>query len=604
MAYLPITQHGLIGDLHTAALVAADGRVVWLPWPRFDSPSLFAALLDDQAGGEWALAPAGATSSRQSYDGETAILLTEFEAPGGRAELRDWMSPWQGAAPGHDLCRVLRCTDGQIELRGRFAPRPDYARARAQLRARDGGLTFHAHDLDLFLSCDVPWTLEPGGDAATLRTTLRAGEHIHCVLSSGQPIGVADVGADLAATRRFWQDWVGRCTYDGRWQALVRRSAITLKLLTYAPSGAIVAAPTTSLPEWIGGPRNWDYRYTWLRDASLTLYALFRLGYEQEAHAFFHWLAELRRRHGQAPQIMYGVGGETELEEHELSHLAGYRGSRPVRIGNAAYRQRQLDVYGGIVDAAYAYEQHGQLLEPHEWDLLRDEIDYVAAHWQTPDQGIWEIRGPAEHHTFSKLMCWITLDRGIRLAEHERWPYDQARWCATRDAIRDAILHNAWNEQLGAFTQTFGGATLDASLLILPLVGLLPPDDPRVRSTIAQIDQQLSRGALVYRYRTGDHLPGDEGAFLICSFWMVDALATTGQVEAAERRFERLLSYANPLGLLPEEVDPASGTALGNYPQAFSQIGLINSALNLTRALDQVKQPPAPGTSPHPMQSR
>jgi GH15 family glucan-1,4-alpha-glucosidase len=597
MTYLPITQHGLVGDLHTAALIGADGRIVWMPWPRFDSPSLFAAILDDARGGAWSLAPTGITGARQSYDGETAILLTEFETPAGRAELRDWMSPWEGAAPGHDLCRVLRCTAGQVEVHGHFAPRPDYARTMPALTMRPGGLMFEAHGLQFYLSCDHEWRL--AGDGASLRTTLGADEEVRCVLSSGRFISTSQVMPDLEATRRFWRDWIGKCVYDGLWPEAVRRSAITLKLLTYAPSGAIVAAPTTSLPEWIGGPRNWDYRYTWLRDASFTLYAFHQLGYHDEAHAFFRWLAELRRHAGTAPQIMYGVGGETQLDEFALDHLEGYRGSRPVRIGNAAYRQRQLDVYGGIVDAAYAYEQHGELLLPDEWELMRAEIDYVCAHWDEPDQGIWEMRGPPEHHTFSKLMCWVTLDRGIRLAENEGWAYDRPRWEQTRNTIRESILRYGWKAAAGAFTMTYESQALDASLLIMPLVGFLPPDDPRIRATIERIARELGRGALVYRYRTGDHLPGDEGAFLLCSFWLVDALAMIGEVDEAARRFETLLGYTSAHGLLSEEVDPTTGAALGNYPQAFSHIGLINSAVNLTKAQRRSPEPPAPGTGEH-----
>jgi GH15 family glucan-1,4-alpha-glucosidase len=570
---------------------------VWLPWPRFDSPSLFAAILDDRRGGEWSLAPDSVTRAEQTYDGDTAILLTRFETAGGRAELHDWMSPWEGQAPGHDLCRVLRCTGGEVQVVGRFAPRPDYARSAAHLAADAHGLTFDAHGLRFYMSCEHEWRVEDG--AATLRATLRAGEQIRCVLSSGSAIAVDQITADLEATRRFWHGWIGKCTYDGLWPEAVRRSAITLKLLTYAPSGAIVAAPTTSLPEWIGGPRNWDYRYTWLRDASFTLYAFYLLGYRDEAHAFFRWLAELRRRSGTAPQIMYGVGGETRLDEYTLDQLDGYCVSRPVRVGNAAYHQRQLDVYGGILDAAYAYEQHGELLLPHEWDLLKTEIEYVRAHWGEPDQGIWEMRGPPAHHTFSKLMCWVTLDRGIRLAENEGWDYDRAGWNQTREEIHDSILRHGWSDAAGAFTISYESQALDASLLVLPLVGFLPPTDPRIRATVEQIKQHLGRDELIYRYRTGDHLPGDEGAFLLCSFWMVDALTMIGEVDEARRRFEKLLGRASAHGLLSEEIDPASGTALGNYPQAFSHIGLINCAINLTKALRHKKEPPAPGTGQH-----
>jgi GH15 family glucan-1,4-alpha-glucosidase len=584
MPYLPITEYGLIGDLHTAALVSCDGRLVWLPWPRFDSPSLFAALLDDRRGGDWLLAPTEIVARRQAYHGETAILITSFETPSGRAELWDWMSPWDGVASGHDLCRILRCTAGEIEVESRFAPRPDYARSTPALSIQNGDLVFDAHELRLHLACEQEWTIADGN--ATFRARLRQDEEIRCVLSSGSAIvPVSAILADLEATRRFWQHWIGKCSYSGRWADAVRRSAITLKLLTYAPSGAIIAAPTTSLPEWIGGPRNWDYRYTWLRDATLTLNALCELGYHAEEGNFFRWLDELAKKHASPLQIMYGVGGETTLTEFELDHLEGYRQSRPVRIGNAAFRQRQLDAYGGVIDAAHAYSRHRNLLSEQEWSSLRDEIDYVCAHWSEPDQGIWEMRGPPAQHTFSKLMCWLTLDRGVKLAENEGWQDTVDRWSQTRDEIRASILEHGWNEEVGAFTMTYNSSVLDASLLSLPRSGFLPPSDGRVRSTIMRIKNDLARGALVYRYRIDDSLPGDEGAFLLCSFWLVEALAMIGELDEAVERFETLLSYASSHHLLSEEVDPATGTALGNYPQAFSHIGLINCALILSQKL-------------------
>ncbi|HEY0606289.1 MAG TPA: glycoside hydrolase family 15 protein [Herpetosiphonaceae bacterium] len=584
MAYLPITEYGLIGDLHTAALVGGDGRLVWLPWPRFDSPSLFSALLDDRRGGDWLLAPTEIVARRQAYDGETAILVTTFETPTGTAELWDWMSPWDGVAGGHDLCRMLRCTAGEVEVECRFAPRPDYARSMPELSIQGDHLTLEAHELTLHLACKQEWQIADG--SATFQTRLRQNEEIGCVLSSGaQIVPVTAIAADLEATRRFWQNWISNCTYTGRWSDAVRRSAITLKLLTYAPSGAIIAAPTTSLPEWIGGPRNWDYRYTWLRDASLTLDALCELGYHEEEANFFSWLDLLAKKFASPLQIMYGVGGETELTEEELDHLEGYRGSRPVRIGNAAFSQRQLDAYGGVIDAAYAFSRHRNVLTEHEWSSLRDEIDYVCSHWSEPDQGIWEMRGPPAQHTFSKLMCWVTLDRGVKLAENEGWQDWVDRWTETRDEIRESILEHAWKEDVGAFTMTYDSSALDASLLVLPRTGFLAASDKRIRSTVMRIKDDLSRGALVYRYRTDDSLPGDEGAFLLCSFWLVEALAAIGEVDEAMQRFETLLSYTSTHHLLSEEVDPDTGTALGNYPQAFSHIGLINCALSLSQKL-------------------
>lgn len=582
MEYHPINEQGLIGDLHTAGLVSAGGDLVWLPWPRFDSPSLFAAILDHRRGGRWRLAPTEITGATQRYDGESAILLTSFTAAGGRAELEDWMSPWEGPTSEHDLCRVLRCTAGEMAVESVFAPRPDYGRAEAAQQQIDGGAAFAAHGEQFTLACSHP--LDVAGGVATVRATLRAGEELRLILRSGAPARLEDLPAERDRTAAFWRAWVARGSYDGPWAEQVRRSAITLKLLTYAPSGAIIAAPTTSLPEWIGGERNWDYRYTWLRDASFTLDALYHVGYHDEAQAFFRWLGEQGRRHGTPLQIMYAIDGRADLTEETLEHLEGYSGSRPVRVGNGAYDQRQLDVYGGVLDAAWRYEREGDLLEPWQWDVLRAEIDYVCEHWQEPDHGIWEVRSDKAHFTFSKLMCWLALDRGIMLADSHAWEYDRERWPAVREAIREELLAYGWSETARAFTQRYGSDDLDASMLVLPLVGFLPPDEPRVVSTVERIGAALGAGPLVYRYLGDDGLEGEEGAFLLCSFWMVDALTLIGRVDEAERRFEALLGYASTHGLLAEEADPATGTALGNYPQAFSHIGLINSAVRLTRA--------------------
>lgn len=586
MAYLPIDRHGLIGDLHTAGLVAQDGRLVWLPWPHVDSPSIFAALLDDRRGGVWLLAPKNVQRTTQAYHDADAVLITTFETATGTAELWDWMSPCDGDAPSHDLCRVLRCVEGEIFVQGEFAPRPDYARATASLREYGDGFSFDAPGCTLFLKSSHTWAGD--GSTAMLETVLRTGEEVRCVLCSGDnTLTLANIDDDLAATQRYWQTWIAQCSYDGPYLAAVQRSVITLKLLTYAPSGTIVAAPTTSLPEVIGGERNWDYRYTWLRDAALTLDAFCTAGFHEEEGAFFNWLDQLAQQQDTPLQIMYGVDGRATLPEQHLDHLEGYRCSKPVRIGNAAYEQRQLDVYGSVISAAFAYARHQNELTRQQWIALRDEVDYVCAHWHEPDQGIWEMRGPPRHFTYSKLMCWVALEHGIGLAEHAGWEFDRERWIATRDAIRESILNNAWNEEAGAFTQSYGSAILDASVLILPQIGFLPPDDPRLRSTVDAIKRHLSDGACVHRYRMDDHLPGEEGAFLLCSFWMVDALTLMGELDEAQARFEALLSYTSAHGLLPEEIEPAHGTALGNYPQAFSHIGLINSASYLHQALSK-----------------
>ncbi|NJM06637.1 glycoside hydrolase family 15 protein [Candidatus Gracilibacteria bacterium] len=582
MSYTPINDHGLIGDLHTAGLVNKDGALVWLPWPRFDSPSLFTAILDHRQGGVWRIAPVATRTTAQCYQGETAVLVTTFETDSGRAELHDWMSPWEGPTSEHDLCRVLRCVAGTIEADCVFAPRPDYAQSAAALQLMSDGITFSAHGETFTLACSHPLRVE--GNNATLRVILQAGEELRLILRSGAPARLDDFDRERELTMAFWQAWVAKGCYDGPWAIEVRRSAITLKLLTYAPSGAILAAPTTSLPEWIGGARNWDYRFTWLRDASLTLNALYRVGYRDEARAFFAGSASRAAVTARRSKLMYGIDGRAELTEETLAHLEGYMGSRPVRIGNGAYDQRQLDVYGGVLDAAWRYEREGELLEAWQWEILRHEIDYVCAHWHEPDHGIWEVRGAKAHFTFSKLMCWVALDRGILLADAHGWAYDRDRWHAARDTIRADLLAHGWSETAKAFTQRYGSDELDASMLVLPIVGFLPADDPRVASTVERIDAALGAGPLIYRYRSDDGLQGEEGAFLLCSFWMVDALILLGRLDEAEQRFEALLGYASAHGLLSEEADPATGTALGNYPQAFSHIGLINSAVRLARA--------------------
>ncbi len=616
--YPPISDYGLIGDCHTAALIARDSSVDWFCPGRFDAPAVFCRLLDAQRGGFLRSAPTEAFSVERRYQGQTNVLESVFSTTQGRVRATDLMPIYRRSAHrrGYDVGssnRVLRLLEGlagEVELELAFRPTFDYARATTRLELRPGAgaiataagaqwLTFGCRGIDL----------EPTG-AGELRgrLRLRAGQRQWLVLTcvpdaaqAEQALAPTTYEQLLAGTLAYWRRWADDCTYRGPYREQVVRSALVLKLLTYEPTGALVAAPTTSLPEQVGGERNWDYRYTWLRDSSLILYALLTIGYLDEAADFRHWLEDtVASDTTAAPQIMYGIDGRRELPEQILDQLDGYRGSRPVRIGNGAAGQRQLDIYGAVLrsaalhytrvsDASREGEPSGAgerraAPSARDWQALRSLVEQAAAHWPEPDRGIWEVRGGPQPFVYGKLMCWSALDVGIRLARQHGLDAPLRHWQRSRAQVRAAILNQGYDRRLGAFVQAFGSSTLDASALMIPRVGFLPPTDPRVRSTVARIQQQLTRDGLVYRYRAPDGLAGDEGTFTLCSFWLANALALAGQLEEAQALFEQVLGQANDLGLLAEEIDPSTGEQVGNFPQGFSHMALIGAAVDLAGA--------------------
>ena len=599
MSHHPIAEYALLSDCHSAALVHRTGSVDWLCLPRFDSPSVFARLLDDRAG-HWSIEVVGTTAIRRRYLDAALVLETEFETATGRLLLTDALAVGLnerghdlGSRSPHALLRRVECTAGTAELTMELAPRPAYGVGEPVLRQVAGGLLATGEETSLLLSSSVPFVID--GGAASAAVSLRAGESRTFALQH-QPDEPKDCWSQeevehrLAETVAAWRGWSSlHQRYDGPWKNLMEVSGRVLQGLTYQPTGAIVAAPTTSLPETMGGERNWDYRYSWIRDASLTLEALWVAACPDEANQFFDFLAkaalpQLRQEH--RLQIMFRVDGERDLTERTLPHLAGWRESRPVRVGNGAWNQRQLDIYGELLGAAYRLRDQMKKLAPPVAEFLADVADAAAAGWQEADHGIWEVRDEPRHFLHSKLMCWVALDRAIELAESLGADADRVdRWQQERDLIRTAILERGWSDSAGAFTQTLDGHALDASTLLLPIVGFLPADDARVRATVNAIAERLtdSRG-LVYRYKTDDGLEGKEGSFLLCTFWLAHALALGGEVERARATFEQAVAYVNDLGLLSEEVDGASGELLGNFPQAFSHVGLVNAAWAISQA--------------------
>jgi GH15 family glucan-1,4-alpha-glucosidase len=588
--YLPIADHGLIGDLHTVALVGTDATIDWYCCPRFDSPSVFAAILDADRGGLFRIGPAGdGWTSKQLYLPDTNVLITRFLMADGVGEVQDFMVP---AHPGRLIRRVV-AVRGEVRFVVDVAPRFDYARARHEVALTPHGAILRSDELALSLSTDCPLELVGAGDVRA-RIALRAGETATFVLERAEtpvPISDAEIAREFDATVAFWRGWLRRSRYSGRWREMVHRSALTLKLLTYAPTGAIVAAPTTSLPEQLGGPRNWDYRYTWMRDAAFTLYALLRLGFTDEAGAFMQWL-EGRFRHAadreSGPlQIMYGIDGRDDLPETELSHLEGYMGSGPVRIGNGAAPQLQLDIYGELMDAVYLCNKYGTPIYHDGWIELCRNLEWLMDNWDQPDEGIWETRGGRRDFTYSRLMSWVAVERAIRIARQRGLPADLSRWTTVRDRIYHQIMQRGWHPGRRAFVQHYDTDRLDASLLLMPLSKFIAPTDPRWISTLDAISAELVSDSLVYRYNVDvspDGLAGDEATFSLCSFWWVEALARAGRLDQARLAFEKMLTYANHVGLYSEEIGP-TGEQLGNFPQAFTHLALISAAYNLDREL-------------------
>jgi GH15 family glucan-1,4-alpha-glucosidase len=606
--YPDIGDHGLIGDLQTAALVTSDGTLDWFCCPRFDSPSVFASLLDAERGGFYRIAPdRDDYVSRQLYLPDSAILITRFMTPDGVGEVHDFMPVAEGPATGrHRLVRNIRVVRGVMRFAIEIQPRFDYGRKPHELELSEHGAVFRSEGLELtahaiapegFSVKDSGITPERAEGGLRWTRTLREGEIGGVVLESmgGPPRFVTPAQAQQLQdeTQRFWTDWLHRSSYRGRWREMVDRSAITLKLLTYAPTGAPVAAPTTGLPEQAGGERNWDYRYTWIRDGSFSIYALLGLGYVEEAAAFGGWLRDRAAEQvgqGSGPlKIMYRVDGTSDLIEESLDHFEGWRGSRPVRIGNGAADQLQLDIYGEAADAIFLADNYGIVPGHQGWTALTTIIDWLCEHWDQPDEGIWETRGGRRNFTYGRFQAWVALDRAIRLATQRGRPADIARWTTERDAIYRQIMDKGWNPKVGAFTQHYDTEVLDSSLLMMPLQGFIAPRDPMWLSTLAAMDRELVSDSLVYRYNPSaspDGLRGDEGTFTLCTFWYVDALARSGRLDDARLTFEKMHTYANHLGLFSEEIG-STGEQLGNFPQAFSHLSLISAAVNLDRQLDQ-----------------
>src|SRR2546423_2329464 len=597
--YRPIGAYALIGDAPPAALVASDGSIDWGCWPRFDSPAVFCRLLDARKGGWSQVRPAEKFDVVRSYVGETNVLRAEFETAGGRARLTDFMPVERLAeshrgediAPSHRIGRLVEGLAGSVEMFVGFRPAFDFARAETRLEVCEGGAVATAGREAVTLTCAAD--LRPDSSGALVgRFTVSEGERVWVAINYFPDVNGdcvrpqrAESDDELEKTLGYWKEWWHACRYAGCYAGQVRRSALALKLLTYEPTGALVAAPTTSLPEEVGGVRNWDYRYTWLRDSSLILYALMLLGYQDEAADFFDWLDGLGVPRGNRLQTIYTLDGSRFPPERRLEHLEGYRGSRPVRVGNAAHEQTQLDIYGEVLDAVHLYHERTRRDIPEAW---WDDIQFMAARtvegWREPDNGIWEGRGGRRHFLYSKLLCWVALDRAVRLAGETRAREQVAAWKRERDAIREGILRDGYSAEVGAFTQYLGGKALDASALIIPQTGFLPPTDPRVKSTVERVRERLTSHGLVYRYLNEDGLPGDEGTFALCSFWLVDNLAMQGRVDEAKELFEKVAGYASDLGLLSEEIDPVNDELLGNYPQGFSHLALVRSAMNISRA--------------------
>ncbi|MFD7057010.1 glycoside hydrolase family 15 protein [Streptomyces mirabilis] len=598
--YLPIAEHGLIGDLRSAALVGTNGTIDWYCCPRFDAPSVFASILDAERGGSFELAPDVPTRTKQFYFPDTNVLITRFFADDGVGEIQDFMPVVDDSreADRHRLIRRVVCVRGALPFRARVAPRFEYGTAPHTVHAEAGQAVFASASLRLALTSTVP--IEVDGPDVWALFKLHEGEAaVFTIDKIGGDVAprfcaVAEAEREFNATVRYWRHWLSQSRYRGRWREMVHRSALTLKLLTYAPTGAIVAAPTTSLPEQIGGERNWDYRYVWIRDAAFCVYAMLRLGFTDEAEAFMGFVTEHVQRAPDGPsgptgplQIMYGIDGCRDLPERELPHLEGYRGSAPVRVGNAAVDQLQLDIYGALVDSLYLYDKWGKPISSAHWDSISELVDWVCDHWDQPDEGVWETRGGRKTFLYSRLMCWVAIERAMRLARHRGLPADMVRWGAVRDTIYRRIMSHGWSAERHAFTQYEDSDILDASLLMMPLAKFISPTDPKWLATLDALGEDLVSDSLVYRYdpqASPDGLQGEEGTFSICSFWYVEALTRAGRLDEARLAFEKMLTYANHLGLYAEEIGH-TGEQRGNFPQAFTHLALISAAFNLDRML-------------------
>ena len=597
-----IADHGLIGDLRSCALVRLDGTIDWFCAPRFDSPSVFGAILDRECGGSWRMAPTcEVRQTHQFYFPQSAVLITRFLTAEGVAEIHDFM-PFLAKNDPHHRQRVVRrvtAVRGTTELHMHLEPRPDYGRTGCECADDGDAVVMTGDGVRLRLTSSTGLNIEDAAVTADIR--LDTGQSAVFVLEVLDPDGddpdhepVPDVDQLLAATTRYWRDWMAQSTYTGRWREMVERSAITLKLLSHEPTGAVIAAPTTSLPEFVGGSRNWDYRYVWMRDAGFTLYALLRLGFIDEARDFTRWLSERlgaqRQRDGDTDElgplrVLYDIDGNLPRDEVELDHLTGYRDSRPVRVGNAAVDQLQLDIYGDLIDSVYLFNKYGPGISHDAWEDVVYVVEWLLDNWDRKDAGMWEVRGEQQAYTTSRLMCWVALERAIRVARARGLPADLTKWTTVRDEIYHRIMDASWNPDLRAFTQTEGGTRLDAGVLLMPMVKFLSQADPRFLQTLAAIEEQLVTDSLVFRYEPEtDGLDGEEGTFSLCSFWYVEALTRAGRLDDAQLALEKMFTYANHVGLYAEQVS-STGDQVGNFPQAFTHLALISAAINLDRAL-------------------
>jgi GH15 family glucan-1,4-alpha-glucosidase len=599
--YLPIAEHGLIGDLHSVALVGTDGTIDWYCCPRFDSPSVFGAILDKAKGGHWRVSPLHPDCpSKQLYFPDTNVLITRFLTEDGVGEVQDFMPVGEHLDGAHRQRIVRRVVSvrGHMRFHMHMEPRFNYARDDHEVSLLEHGAVFRSRDMTMALESTVPLKVV-AGNAVSASFSLNENESATFLLEQVPDDFIphhhhhVETRQMFDGTVAYWRRWLSQSGYRGRWREMVNRSALTLKLLTYHPTGAIVASPTTSLPEQLGGPRNWDYRYTWIRDAAFSLYALLRLGFTEEAQAFMAWLTDRFREGKQRDvvegplQIMYGIDGRAQLEEIELNHLEGYRGSAPVRIGNGAADQLQLDIYGELIDSVYLYNKYGVPIYHEAWEDLCRIVEWTCEHWDQADEGIWETRGGRQDFVYSRLMCWVAIERAVRMARQRGLPADIVRWMAARDQIYEQVMARGWHEERNAFVQHYDTDVLDASVMMMPLAKFIAPTDPRWLSTLEAIDRELVSDSLVYRYNveaSPDGLRGDEGTFSICSFWYVEALARAGKLNEARLAFEKMQTYANHLGLYSEEIGP-TGEQLGNFPQAFTHLALISAAVNLDRQL-------------------
>jgi GH15 family glucan-1,4-alpha-glucosidase len=590
MAYKRISDYGVIGDMHSAALVGLDGSIDWLCFPSFASASVFAAILDDEQGGRFRLCPTAPYRSEQHYLPNTNVLSTTFVTEGGRVELMDLMplAADDAQESDHEVLRIVRAVEGTVEMSCTFQPRLDYARGTTELHRAPGGAVAQQNGARLALAAPCDLTLRPDSAEGTFIVRARDELIFQVQWEVERPPNTAGWEQRRDFTIQKWRDLVRDVNYEGQWRDAVVRSVLALHLLVYMPTGAIVAAATTSLPEWIGGDRNWDYRYCWIRDAAFTLDAFDRLGYISETARFMRWLSAFCESCGDRLKPLYGIHYEEDLSETTLDHLDGYRGSRPVRIGNAASSQLQLDIFGDVMVALATFQRSGGEITDAMWASVESFVEAVVNNWRRPDRSMWEVRGRPRHFVHSKVMCWLALDRAIELAETLGKNADLKHWRATRDAIHADVLRKGWNEAARSFSQYYGGDFTDASLLMMPLVGFLPANDPRLRSTVQRIRAELEEGGLLRRYpyqKTDDGFDTNEGVFTMCTLWLVGCLTLAGELDEAQRIFEHVLACGNHLGLFSEMTNPDTGEALGNLPQAFTHVSLIHTARNLDLAL-------------------